>query len=106
MRSEPSLNLVRYCGNVSNETADGSGLTCPANCSTALEDAKRRLGCCFNAVFNTTYLRPSYSFTDSWIWDICNVSLPIVCNKNSSTNGSPGPWLAVLVLASVVTTYV
>ena len=77
--------------------------TCSDNCSRALQQGSDELGCCFNAVYNNTFVNEYLPFAEYSLWAKCGLVPPAgVCSAASALSMGIYLLLALIILGTLV----
>ena len=77
--------------------------TCSDDCRRALQEGSDELGCCFDAIYNNTFVSEYLPFAEYSLWSKCGLVPPAgVCSSSSALSMRIYLLLAVITLGTIV----
>ena len=77
--------------------------TCSDGCSTALQQGSDELGCCFDAVYNNTFVSKYLPFAEYPLWSKCGLVPPAgVCSSASALSMGIYLLIAIIILGTIL----
>ena len=75
--------------------------TCSDGCRDALRQVRAETGCCFNAIYNNSFVGEHLPFADYALWSLCGLQLelPGVCVQQSAGVQMTGVFTLIVIAA-------